>query len=258
MSQAVPAGPLTGRVAVVTGASSGIGAATAELLAARGAAVALLARRKDRLDEIAARITAAGGTALALGVDLTDTPALIDAAARVEAELGRASIVLNNAGIMLPAPVDEFAVDQWQHQIDLNITAAMSTIAAFTPQLIASAAADGVADLVNTSSIAAQNIYVNFAVYAASKAYITHLTKNLRAELGSKKVRVAAIEPGIVGTELQSHVTDAGALAWLASTEETVEWLTPDDVAQTVAFLVGLPPRVNLWQVGILPTGQAM
>jgi NADP-dependent 3-hydroxy acid dehydrogenase YdfG len=258
MSNAVPTGSLSGRVAVVTGASSGIGAATAELLAAQGAAVALLARRKERLDEIVGRITAAGGTALALPVDVTDAHALTEAAARVEAELGQASIVVNNAGVMLPAPIDEYAVDQWQHQIDLNITAAMSTIAAFTPQLIASAEADGVADLVNTSSVAAQNIYVNFAVYAASKAFITHLTKNLRAELGPKKVRVAAIEPGIVGTELQSHVTDEGALAWLEDSKDTVEWLTGEDVAQTVAFLVGLPARVNLWQVGILPTGQAM
>ncbi|MGW7020211.1 SDR family oxidoreductase [Streptomyces decoyicus] len=249
--------PLTGRVAVVTGASSGIGEASAEHLAALGAHVVVLARRAERLDELAARIRKNGGRALALAVDVTDTAALQTAAGRVTAELGGADLLFNNAGVMLPAPVEELATDQWQRQIDLNVTGLMNTIAAFTPQLVKAAAERGVADLINTSSIAAQNIFPNFAVYSATKAYVTHLSRHLRVELGAKKVRVAAIEPGIVGTELQSHVTDEGALQWLEGSKETMEWLTPQDIAQTVGFLASLPPRANLQQVTIMPTGQA-
>ncbi|WP_329170216.1 SDR family oxidoreductase [Streptomyces decoyicus] len=249
--------PLTGRVAVVTGASSGIGAASAEHLAALGAHVVVLARRAERLDELVARIKKDGGRALALAVDVTDTAALQTAADRVTAELGGADLLFNNAGVMLPAPVEELATDQWQRQIDLNVTGLMNTIAAFTPQLVKAAAERGVADLINTSSIAAQNIFPNFAVYSATKAYVTHLSRHLRVELGAKKVRVAAIEPGIVGTELQSHVTDEGALQWLEGSKEMMEWLTPQDIAQTVGFLASLPPRANLQQVTIMPTGQA-
>jgi NADP-dependent 3-hydroxy acid dehydrogenase YdfG len=248
--------PLTGRVAVVTGASSGIGEATAEHLAGLGARVVVLARRAERLGKLVARIEKNGGHALALAVDVTDKAALQTAADRVASELGGADLLFNNAGVMLPAPIDELATDQWQHQIDLNITGLMNTIAAFTPQLVKAAAERGVADLINTSSIAAQNIFPNFAVYSATKAYVTHLSRHLRVELGVKKVRVAAIEPGIVGTELQSHVTDAGALEWLDGSKEAMEWLTPQDIAQTVGFLAGLPLRANLQQVTIMPTGQ--
>ncbi|GAA3549250.1 SDR family oxidoreductase [Nonomuraea rosea] len=248
--------PLAGRVAVVTGASSGIGAASAERLAELGARVAVLARRAERLDDLVARIGKNGGQALALSADVTDVAAVRAAADRVAAELGGADLLFNNAGVMLPAPIEELAADQWQHQIDLNITGLMNVIGAFVPQLVEAAAERGVADLINTSSIAAQNIFPNFAVYSATKAYVTHLSRHLRAELGRKNVRVSAIEPGIVGTELQSHVTDEGALAWLAGSKEEMEWLTPEDVAQTVGFVAGLPPRVNLQQVTIMPTGQ--
>lgn len=249
--------PLSSRVAVVTGASSGIGEASAEHLAQLGARVVVLARRADRLEQLVARIGKNGGQALALAVDVTDAAAVRAAADRVAGEFGGADLLFNNAGVMLPAPLEELATDQWQHQIDLNITGLMNVIGAFTPQLVKAAEERGVADLINTSSIAAQNIFPNFAVYSATKAYVTHLSRHLRAELGAKKVRVSAIEPGIVATELQSHVTDDGALAWLEGSKETIEWLTPEDIAQTVAFVASLPPRANLQQVTIMPTAQA-
>ncbi|MFI0454375.1 SDR family oxidoreductase [Actinomadura sp. 6N118] len=247
--------PLADRVAVVTGASSGIGEASAEHLAELGARVVVLARRAERLDDLVARIEKNGGHALALAVDVTDVAAVRAAAERVANELGGADLLFNNAGVMLPAPVEELATDQWQRQIDLNITGLMNIIGAFTPQLVA-AGERGVADLINTSSIAAQNIFPTFAVYSATKAYVTHLSRHLRTELGAKNVRVSAIEPGIVGTELQNHVTDEGAQAWLEGSRQTMEWLTPEDVAQTVGFVASLPPRVNLQQVTIMPTGQ--
>ncbi|SEG30462.1 NADP-dependent 3-hydroxy acid dehydrogenase YdfG [Nonomuraea solani] len=256
MTTRISARPLTGRVAVVTGASSGIGEAAAEHLAELGAQVVVLARRAGRLDDLVSRIERNGGQALALAVDVTDPAAVRAAADRVAAGPGGADLLFNNAGVMLPAPVEELATDQWQRQIDLNITGLMNVIGAFIPQLVASAGERGVADLINTSSIAAQNIFPDFAVYSATKAYVTHLSRHLRAELGAKNVRVSAIEPGIVGTELQSHVTDEGALAWLEGSKKEMEWLTPQDVARTVGFVASLPPRVNLQQVTIMPTGQ--
>ncbi|NUP20362.1 MAG: SDR family oxidoreductase [Streptomyces sp.] len=202
--------PLSGRVAVVTGASSGIGEASAEHLASLGARVAVLARRAERLDDLVARIEKNGGEALALTVD-----------------------------------------------VDLNVNGLMHAISAFTPQLVASAAERGVADLINTSSIAAQNIFPTFAVYSATKAYVSHLSRHLRTELGPRNVRVSALEPGIVGTELQGHVTDEGARAWLDGARESMEWLIPQDIAETVGFIASLPPRVNVQQVTVMPTGQA-
>ncbi|MFF0428493.1 SDR family oxidoreductase [Streptomyces sp. NPDC004520] len=248
--------PLAGRVAVVTGASSGIGEASAAHLAALGARVVLMARRAERLERLAARIGKDGGEARALAVDVTDRPAVQAAADRIASEFGTVDLLFNNAGVMLPAPVTQRAADQWQHQIDLNITGLMNVIGAFTPQLVEAAGERGVADLINTSSIAAQNIFPNFAVYSATKAYVTHLSRHLRAELGARNVRVSAIEPGIVGTELQSHVTDEGALAWLEGSKRTMEWLTPEDVARTVGFVATLPPRANLQQVTLMPTAQ--
>ncbi|MDF2712034.1 MAG: short-chain dehydrogenase [Nonomuraea muscovyensis] len=256
MTTQTPARPLAGRVAVVTGASSGIGEASAEHLAELGARVVVLARRADRLDDLVARIEKNGGSARALALDVTDVAAVRAAADRVVAELGGADLLFNNAGVMLPAPVEELATDQWQRQIDLNVTGLMNVVGAFTPQLVEAAGERGVADLINTSSIAAQNIFPNFAVYSATKAYVTHLSRHLRAELGAKNVRVCAIEPGIVGTELQSHVTDEGALAWLEGSKQAMEWLTPQDVAQTVGFVATLPPRVNMQQITVMPTGQ--
>ena len=248
--------PLAGRVAVVTGASSGIGEAAAELLAARGAKVAVLARRADRLEGLAERITAADGDALALSLDVTDQAAVDAAAREVEERFGGADLVLNNAGVMLPAPIEEVRTDDWERMIDLNVTGLMRVTGAFVPQLVAAAAEGRTADLINTSSIAGQYLFQNFAVYSATKAYVSHLTRHLRLELGPKDVRVSMLEPGIVGTELQSHVTDEGVIAWLEGSKDTIEWLTSEDIAEIVAFLAAQPRRVNLQQITVMPTRQ--
>jgi NADP-dependent 3-hydroxy acid dehydrogenase YdfG len=250
------AATLAGRVAVVTGASSGIGEATAKRLAASGARVAVLARRAERLENLAKEIEQAGGTALAVAVDVTDASAMRAAAERVAREFGTVDLLFNNAGVMLPAPVGEVQVGQWQREIDLNVSGLMNAIGAFIPQLIAAAADEGVADLINTSSVAAHGIFPNFAVYSGTKAYVTHLSRTLNAELAPKNVRVCAIEPGLVGTELQGHVTDAGAREWLEGNKE-IRWLAPEDVAEAINFLVSQPAHVNLQQVTIKPTAQA-
>ncbi|MFC3491568.1 SDR family oxidoreductase [Glycomyces rhizosphaerae] len=256
MSTVNTALPLANRVAVITGASSGIGEATAELLAERGAKVALIARRADRLHALAERIEQRGGTALAVPTDVTDAEALGAAAARIAAELGTVDLLFNNAGVMLPSPVNEPRPDLWQRQIDLNITGLMNAIGAFTPQLLKAAADKGVADLVNTSSIAAVGVFANFAVYTGSKAFVSHATRNLRAELGPQNVRVSSIQPGIVTTELADHVTDDAARAWIDAQRAAYEVLESADVAEAVAYLAQQPSRVNLSEITIMPTAQ--
>jgi NADP-dependent 3-hydroxy acid dehydrogenase YdfG len=248
---------LTGRIAVVTGASSGIGEATARKLAAEGAAVALIARRKERLDALAADIRANGGRAIALPVDTANAGAVSGAAQVIAKELGTVDIVVNNAGVMLPSGIDEHRVEDFERMIDVNFTGAVRVVDAFVDPLILAAQRGGRADLVNVSSVGAHGVFASFAVYCATKAALTHLSRNLRTELGPKNVRVTAIEPGLVETELQSHVTHEGAKEWLAAARKQITWLTAADIADTIAFTVGLPRHVNLERVTIMPTQQA-
>jgi NADP-dependent 3-hydroxy acid dehydrogenase YdfG len=247
---------LSGRIAVITGASSGIGAQTARALAAAGAIVALMARRVDRLDAIVSEVKASGGTATAYPLDVTDGESLSAAAAAIRADFGPASIVVNNAGIMLPTGAKDLAGADSRRQIELNVTALNSVISAFVDQLVESAAALGSSDLVNTASIAGKALFPGFASYAASKAYVVHLGNNLRAELGPKNVRVTTLEPGIVETELQGHIGNEAVRARLAGTRDRIEWLTAADVAEVLTFIVSRPARVNLSEVAILPTRQ--
>ncbi|NJP97700.1 SDR family oxidoreductase [Nonomuraea sp. FMUSA5-5] len=250
--------PLAGRVAVITGASSGIGAATALRLAGLGAKVAVMARRKDRLDDLVATVQAAGGTAIALPVDVTGRESVNDAAAEVAERLGTADLVVNNAGVQLISPITDLRQDDWQRQIDLNITGVMNVIGAFLPHLTAAAGSGRPADLITTSSIAATRILEKFSVYSGTKAYISHLTRLLRVELGPKNIRVATIEPGMVDTELPSHVTDPDASALMEGLLTEIDPLRSADVAETVAFIAAAPRHVNLTEITILPTAQAV
>ncbi|MEU7583539.1 SDR family oxidoreductase [Streptomyces sp. NPDC041068] len=246
---------LTGRVAVVTGASSGIGEATARELAAQGARVALLARRADRLEEHVTRIEAAGGTALAVPADVSDPASLTAAAADIRARLGRVDLVVNNAGLALPDLLDGSAGTNWQRMIDVNVTGAFAVVETFVPDLLAGAAERGHADLVNISSAAAESVLPGFAGYAASKAAFSHLSRNLRARLGPADVRVTNIEPGTVDTELRDHIDDP---AISAAVQEAVGAIgnipSGGDVADLIAFAVGRPRHVNLSQISVLPT----
>lgn len=249
---------LAGRVAVVTGASSGIGAATAQRLAALGAKVALLARRKDRIAATAEQITADGGVALALATDVTDKAALDAAAERITAELGSVDLVFANAGVQHVSPVEDLRLDDWHEQIDLNVKGTMNTIAAFVTPLLEAGAAERPADLIITSSIAATRQLPNFQVYSGTKAYLSQLTRVLRIELGPKGVRVATILPGMVDTELPDHVDDPDATKLMADLIEQIDVLQSADIAETVSFVAASPRHVNLTEITILPTAQAI
>ena len=258
MSTVITTAPLTDRVAIVTGASSGIGEATAFRLASLGAKVAVAARRADKLEALAARITATGGTALTLALDVTDRAAVNAAAQHVADRLGQVDLVFNNAGVQLTSPIEDVRFDDWQRQIDLNITGVMNVIGAFVPQLIESAAEGKPAALITTSSIAATRVLEKFSVYSGTKAYISQLTRLLRVELGRKMVRVSTIEPGMVDTELPDHVTDPDATRLMADLISDIDVLTAADVAETVAFIASVPRHVNLTEITILPTQQAV
>ncbi|GGO89638.1 SDR family oxidoreductase [Wenjunlia tyrosinilytica] len=250
---------LTGRTALVTGASSGIGAATARLLAEHGARVALWARRADRLDELAGKINAAGGQAASFAVDVADPAAVDEGARRVGEAFGAVDLVVANAGVMLPHPIEEGHADEWKSMIDVNVTGLLATVRAFLPQLV-EAAADGdrAADLFTVSSIAAHMTFPNYAVYCATKAAVTSLAANLRTELGPKDVRVTNVEPGLVTTELREHVTaDGGLRDELYTWFETMNALVPDDIAELIAFTASRPKHVNYRQLVALPTRQA-
>ncbi len=255
-AQVVSGTPLTGRVAVVTGASSGIGEATALRFAELGAKVALIARRGDRLEALRDRVRANGGTALALPTDVTDRAAVLAAARRVEDELGPVDLVFANAGVQLIAEITDLAVDDWDTQLNTNVVGVMNTIQAFVGSLEAAAEAGRPADLITTSSIAAVRVLEKFQVYSATKAYVTQLSRLLRTELGRKRVRVCTIEPGMVDTELPDHVTDPDASKLMADLIEQIDVLRSEDVAETVSFVAAVPRHVNLTEITILPTEQ--
>jgi NADP-dependent 3-hydroxy acid dehydrogenase YdfG len=193
-----------------------------------------------------------------LPLDVTDRTAVNAAAQEVSDRLGSVDLVFNNAGVQLISPIEEVRFDDWQRQIDLNITGVMNVIGAFVPQLVESAAHGQPADLITTSSIAATRLLEKFSVYSGTKAYISQLTRLLRVELGRKTVRVSTIEPGMVDTELPQHVTDPDATRLMADLINEVDVLSAADVAETVAFIAAVPRHVNLTEITILPTQQAV
>ncbi|MFG3226566.1 SDR family oxidoreductase [Kitasatospora sp. NPDC048194] len=248
---------LATRTAVVTGAASGMGAATARLLAAAGARVALLARRTDRIEALAAEIAAAGGQAVAVTTDITDQASVDAAAEAVHEAYGRVDLVVNNAGVMLPNPLTAGRIDEWTRMIDTNLTGALRIVRAFTEDLTTAAADGRTADLVNVSSIAAHVIFPDYAVYAATKAAISQLSAALRSELGPRDVRISAIEPGLTDTELGGHIDNPDLRDQLGGMFDVIPALGAEDVADLIAYTVSRPRHVNLRHQVVLPTRQA-
>jgi NADP-dependent 3-hydroxy acid dehydrogenase YdfG len=235
-----------GRVAVITGASSGIGEATARALAADGHRIALLARRADRIQTLAAEV---GDSAIAIEADVTDRDSIVAAAGRVQTELGGADILINNAGVMLLAPFSSEQRAEHRQMVGVNLLGAMTATEVFLDQL-----RDGGGDLVNISSVAGRTARAGNAVYAATKWGINGWSEGLRQEL-QPDVRVTVIEPGAVATELTDHITHAETKR---ATEQFVKDLaiTPQDIAEVIAFAVTRPRRMTLNEILVRPTAQ--
>jgi NADP-dependent 3-hydroxy acid dehydrogenase YdfG len=232
---------LNGTVALVTGASSGIGAATALALAKEGAAVGLLARRRDRLVELAAQIE----RAVVVEVDVTDAGQAAAGVEQVVRELGRLDIVVNNAGLMLTGPVLAAPDGEWARMIGVNVNGVLHVTRAALPHLVHAAANGprGTADLVNISSTGGRVARPGNAVYNLTKFGVTAFSEALRQEVGPQRVRVGVVEPGTVDTELSSHVRD-GLRERIAEQLADVELLRPSDIADAVTFMVTRDRRV--------------
>ncbi len=248
---------LDGTVALVTGASSGIGEATARSLAARGAKVALAARRLERLERLAAEIGSGGHTALAIESDITDPAQAVAAVDRTVDELGRLDIVVNNAGQMLLGPIEDAPTEEWDRMIDLNLKGLITTTHAAVPHLLAAAedAERGCADVVNISSVAGRIARAGSGVYNLTKFGVGAFSESFRQEFASRKVRTTIIEPGAVATELTDHLRD-GVREQVRGRFADVKTLESDDVADAIAYAVTRPWHVSLNEILIRPTEQ--
>jgi len=237
----------TPRTAVITGASSGIGEATARALHAAGYRVALIARRADRIRALA---EALGPGALALTADVTDRESLIAAAERVEEELGGADVLINNAGIMLLGPFSTDQRDDYRRMIEINLLGAITTTEVFLHQVTR-----GQGDIVNISSVAGRTARSGNGVYAATKWGLNGWSEALRQEL-LPDVRVALIEPGVVATELPTHITheETGAAVQRMYDDATV---TAEDIAEVIAFALSRPRHLAINEILLRPAAQA-
>jgi NADP-dependent 3-hydroxy acid dehydrogenase YdfG len=246
------AGALNGKVALVTGASSGIGEATAIALAAEGAKVALAARRQDRLEALEAKLTSNGSTAITLSLDVTDEQACRDAVAATREQLGGLDILVNNAGLMLLGPILDADTEDWRRMIHTNVLGLMYLTHAALPNMVA----QGSGDIVNVSSVAGRVARSGSGVYNASKWGVNAFTESLRQEVTQRGVRVSVVEPGLVDTELGDHITHA------ASKKATKEWkasirsLNADDIARAVVYIVSQPDHVAINEILVRPTDQ--
>jgi NADP-dependent 3-hydroxy acid dehydrogenase YdfG len=248
---------LSGTVALVTGASSGIGEATAKRLAADGATVAVAARRLDRLERLVEEIDDAGGKALAIEADVTDRAVAEALVERTVKELGRLDTVVNNAGVMLLGPALEAPIDEWERMVDLNVKGLLYVAKAALPHLI-NGAGDGprlVTDMVNISSVAGRRAREGSAVYNATKFGVGAFSEALRQEVTERHVRVSLVEPGAVITELSSH-NRPEVLEELKGRFGEIERLEADDIADAISYIVTRPRHVAINEILVRPTEQ--
>jgi len=250
------AGRLDGTVALVTGASSGIGEATALALASEGAAVAIAARRRDRLEALAAKI-GGDGRVLVHETDVTDEQQVETMVDRTVSELGRLDTLVNNAGVMLLGPIVDAPIEEWRRMVHVNVLGLLYCTHAALPHLL-KAAEDKprqVADVVNVSSVAGRIARQNSGVYNATKFAVGAFSESLRQEVTTRHVRVTIVEPGAVATELASH-NRPEVLEGMRQTFGNMEMLQSDDIADAVSYAVTQPRHVAVNELLIRPTEQ--
>jgi|GraSoiStandDraft_41_1057321.scaffolds.fasta_scaffold360217_2 clavulanate-9-aldehyde reducatase len=247
------AGALEGRRAIVTGASSGIGEATALAFAREGAAVALGARRKDRIDGLAERISGDGGTAHAVQVDVADERAARSFVEDAAAAMGGLDVLVNNAGVMLLGPVEGADPEEWRTMVNVNLLGLLYCTHAALPLM----REGGGGHVVNVSSVAGRSANAGSAVYNLTKFGVTAFSEALRQEVLHANIRVTCVEPGFVDTELQGHNTNPAVLEAIEKMRESAgEVLAAADVARAIAFAVAQPAHVGINEILIRPTRQ--
>jgi len=245
-------GRLDGRVALVTGASSGIGEATALGLAEAGAKVAIAARRRDRLQALAARLQALGAEPLVLVADLADEHEAKRIVSETEAHYGRLDILVNNAGVMYLEPVEEADLGRWRRMLELNVLGLIASTQAALPGM--RQRRDG--HIVNISSTAGRVANPNAAAYSATKFGVVAFSEALRREVYQHNVRVTVIEPGVVETELRDHIGHATTKDNLNAWADSMRQLQSVDVAEAIVFCVSRPAHVNINELLMRPTDQ--
>jgi NADP-dependent 3-hydroxy acid dehydrogenase YdfG len=241
------------KIVVVTGASSGLGEATGRLLSAQGATVVLGARRADRLQALAKDIEARGGKALALETDVTrreQVKALVDSAVQT---YGWIDVMINNAGLMPQAPLEQLKVDEWDRMIDVNLKGVTYGIAAALPHMQRQKSGH----FVNVSSVAGHRVGPGFAVYAATKFAVRALSEGLRQEVKPYNIRTTVISPGAVATELPNSVSDPAAAERLRGFYAQVA-VPAESFARAVAFALSQPPEVDINEILYRPTMQEL
>jgi len=244
---------IEGKIVVVTGASSGLGEATARLLSAQGASVVLGARRGDRIKSLADEATASGGKALAMTTDVTrcdQVRKLVDAAVQT---YGRIDVMINNAGLMPQAPLERLQIDEWERMIDVNIKGVLYGIAAALPHMKQQKAGH----FINVSSVAGHKVGPGFAVYAATKYAVRALSEGLRQEVKPYNIRTTVISPGAVATELPDSVTDPDAAERIHKFYAEVA-IPAESFARAVAFAVSQPEEVDVNEILFRPTRQEL
>jgi NADP-dependent 3-hydroxy acid dehydrogenase YdfG len=247
------AGTLDGKVAVITGASSGIGAATAVALACEGAAVALGARRVDRLEALKQRIEADGGRATTMEVDIAEESQSREFVERARDDLGRIDILVNNAGVMLLGPVMGADTEEWRRMVDVNLLGLLYCTHAALPIM----AEQQSGHIVNLSSVAGRVASAGGAVYNLTKWGVGAFSEALRQEARHVGVRVTIVEPGFVETELQGHNRNPAVQEQLKKMREAVDPLQADDIADAIAYAVTRPPHVSVNEMLVRPSKQA-
>lgn len=244
---------LTDTTAIVTGASSGIGAATARMLADEGAAVALAARREERLQSLQAEIEEAGGTALVVPTDVTDRAQVQTLVDETVDAFGGVDVLINNAGIMPLSLMENLHEDEWEQMVDVNIKGVLYAIGAVLPIMLEQEQGH----VVNLSSVAGRRVFPGGAVYSGTKFFVRALSEGMRDELASAhNVRVTSIEPGAVDTELPHTITDEDLRSDFEESFGQLEMMESEDIAEAIRYALTAPQRVDVEELLVMPTDQ--
>lgn len=245
---------LKGKVALITGASSGIGAASAKKLAQAGVKVGLAARRVGRLDALVEEIRAAGGEAVAIEMDVTDLHAVQRGVAALADRFGTLDIVFANAGLMPASDVASLKVGEWNRMVDVNIKGVLNTVAAALPVMRAKKSGH----IVTTSSIAGRKTVQGLGVYCATKHAVAAFSDTLRMEVGGPdNIRVTCLQPGAVESELFEHVSDTGYREQMEGLKQQMTFLKAEDIGDALVYALRAPSHVNIAELFIMPTNQA-
>lgn len=243
---------LSDKVAIVTGASSGIGEATAIELAKHNVRVVIAARRRERLDKLAKHIKSEGGRALAVECDVTDREQVENLIDTTLKTFDGVDTLINNAGYMPLSPMEECRVDDWVRMVDVNINGILYGVGAALPHMLKA----GNGHIINVSSIAGRRVFPGGAVYCGTKFAVHAISEGLRSELAPKNIRVTIIAPGIVETELQDHIPNKEIQSNIRQRTRAMQALTSKDIADSIIYAMEAPPHVCVNEVLIRPTAQ--